>query len=88
MGGFFFKSGYNITPYCDLKNELYHLNNYSVNCKNKWFVIDGKQRQIFYKQSENDHDQRFIDKDIFEIHELLQSDYNIINFQLEILQIG
>ena len=43
---------------------------------------------MFYKESENDHDSRFIDKEIFEIHELLQSDYNIINFQLEILQIG
>ena len=27
------KSGYNITPYCDLENELYHLNNDSVNYK-------------------------------------------------------
>ena len=34
-------------------------------------------------QLENDHDLRFIDKDISEIHELLQGDCNIINFHLE-----
>ena len=38
---------------------------------------------MFYKQSENDHDSRFVDKDISKIHELLQSDYNIINVHLE-----
>ena len=34
-------------------------------------------------QLENDHDSRFIDKDISEIHELSQSDCNIINIHLE-----
>ena len=77
------KSGYNINPYCDLEKELYHLNNDYVKYKNKWFAIDGKQRHLFYKQSENVHDSRFIDKDISEIHELLQSDFNIINFHLK-----
>ena len=62
---------------------MYHLNNDSINYENKWFAIDGKQRQIFYKQSENGHDSRSIDKDISEIHELLHSDCNIINFHLK-----
>ena len=83
VGWVVLKSGYNITPYCNLENELYHLNNDSINYENKWFAIDGKHRQIFYKQSENGHDSRFIDKDISEIHELLHSDCNIINFHLK-----
>ena len=83
VGWVVLKSGYNIISYCDLENELYHLNNDSVNYKNKWFAIDDKQRHIFYKQSKNDPDSRFIDKDISEIHEALQSDYNIINVHLE-----
>ena len=45
--------------------------------------LSGKQRRIFYKQSDNVHESKFIDKDISEIHELLQSDCNIINFHLE-----
>ena len=83
IGWVVLKSEYNITPYCDLENELYHLNNESVKYKNKSFTIDGKQRRIFYKQSDNVHDSKSIDKDLSEIHELLQSDCNIINFHLE-----
>ena len=33
VGWVFLKSGYNITPYCDLENELYHLNNDFVKYK-------------------------------------------------------
>ena len=87
VGWVVLKSGYNITLYYDLENELYHLNNDSIKYKHKWFAIDGKQRQIFYKQLENVHDSRFIDKDISEIHELSQSDCNIIHFHLEKIQI-
>ena len=38
---------------------------------------------MFYTQSENDHNSRFVDRNISEIHELLQSDCNIINVHLE-----
>ena len=38
------KSGYNITPYGELENELYHLNNDSAKFKNNWFAIEGKHR--------------------------------------------
>ena len=38
---------------------------------------------MFYKQSENIHDSRFIDGNISEIHALLKSDCNIINLHLE-----
>ena len=62
---------------------MYHLNNDYINYKNKCFAIYGKQRQIFYKQSENDYDSRFIDKDISKIHEILQSHCNIINVYLK-----
>ena len=72
IGWVVLKSGINITPYCELKNKWYHLNNDSINYKYKQFAIDGKHRQMFYKQSENDHDSRFIDNDISEIHELFQ----------------
>ena len=47
------------------------------------FAIEGKHRLMFYKQSENMHDSRFIDGDIYRIHALLKSDYNIINLHLE-----
>ena len=36
-----------------------------------------------YKQSDNIHDSRFIDGDMFQIHALLKSDCNIINLHLE-----
>ena len=77
-------SRYNITPYGELENVLYHLNNDSVKFKNNWFAIDGKHRQMLYKQSENIQDSRFIDGNIFQIHELLKIDCNIINLHLEI----
>ena len=83
VGWVVLKSGYKITPYCDLENELYHLHNDYINYKNKRFAIDGKERQMFNKESENNHDSRFIDKDMSGIHELLQSYCNIINFYLE-----
>ena len=38
---------------------------------------------MFYKQSENIHDSKFIDGNISEIHALLNSDCNIINLYLE-----
>ena len=77
------KSEYSITPYGELENELYHLNNDSGKFKKNWFVIEGIHRQMFYKQSENIHDSRFIDGNISEIHALLKSDCNIINLHLE-----
>ena len=50
VGWVVLKSGYNITQYGELENELYHLNNDSIKFK-KWFGINGIHRQIFYKQS-------------------------------------
>ena len=64
------KSGYNIQPFCDLENSLYDLNNQYRKQKNKWFSIDGKERQMYYKQNENIDESRFIGGDIKEIHNL------------------
>ena len=36
------KSGYNLNPYCDLKNILYDLNNDHSNKNTDWLSIDGK----------------------------------------------
>ena len=49
------------------------------------FAIEGKHRLMFYKQSENIHDTRFIDGDgdISQIHELLKSDCNIKHLHLK-----
>ena len=77
------KSGYSISSYGLLENAMYHLNNGFVKFKNNWFAIEGKHRQIFYKQSENIHDSRFIDGNISEIHALLKNYCNIINLHLE-----
>ena len=77
------KSEYDVTPYSELDYTLYDLNNDSVKIKNNWFAIEGKHRQMFYKQSENIYDSRFIDGNISQIHALLKSDYNIINLHLE-----
>ena len=83
VGWVVLKSGYNICPFSHLENAVYHLNNDSVKFKHNWFAIDGKHLQIFYKQSENIHDIRFIDGDISQIHELLKIDCNMINLHLE-----
>ena len=77
------KAWYNIVPYGQLENTIYNLNNDSGKSKQNWFAIDGKHLQIFYKQSENIHDIRFIDGDISQIHELLKIDCNMINLHLE-----
>ena len=39
------KSGYSITPYGELENELYHLNNDSAKFKKKLFAIEGIYRK-------------------------------------------
>ena len=83
VGWVVLKSGYNIVPYHPLQNTLYHLNNDSVKFKHNWFAIDGKHLQMFYKQSENIHDSRFIVGDISQIHDLLKSDCKTINLHLE-----
>ena len=62
---------------------MYHLNNDYIKFKNNWFAIKGKHRQIFYKQSENIHDSRFIDGNISQIHTLLKSDCNIKHLHLK-----
>ena len=77
------KSGYNIPPLGHLENAIYHLKNDSVKFKHNWFAIDGKHLQIFYKQSENIHNSRFIDDGISQIHELLKIKCNMINLHLE-----
>ena len=63
-------------------NALYHLNNHYLKQNNKRFLIDEKKRQIYYKQNENIDENRFIDGDINEIHNLLKSDCNTINEHL------
>ena len=62
---------------------MYHLNNDSTKFKKNWFAIDGIHRHMFYKQSENIQDSRFIDGNISGIHALLKSDRNIINLHLK-----
>ena len=62
-----------------MENSLYDLNNQYRKQKNKWFSIDGKERQIYYKQNENIDESRFIDGDIKTIHDLLKGNCNIIN---------
>ena len=72
-----FKSGFNITQSCDLKNALYDLNNDHSTKKTKWYLIDEKERQIFYLKKINKS--RYITGDISESHELLKSDCKSIN---------
>ena len=76
------KSGYNIQPFCDLENSLYDLNNQYPKQKNKQFSIDGKERQMYYKQNENIDESWFIEGDIKDIRDLLKNDCNIINEHL------
>ena len=83
VGWVVLKSGYNIVPYGQLENAMYNLNNDSAKSKQNWFAIDGKHLQMFYKQTENIHDSRFIDNDISQIHELLKIDCDTINLHLE-----
>jgi len=80
VGWVVLKSGYNIVPYGQLENAMYNVNN---NSKRNWFAIDGKNLQMFYRQTENIHDSRFIDNEISQIHELLKIDCDTINLHLE-----
>ena len=65
-----------------MKNALYDLNNQYPKQKNTWFSIDGKERQMYYKQNENIDENRFIEGDIKDILDLLKNDCNIINEHL------
>ena len=48
VGWIVLKSEYNITQSCDLKNALYDLNDDHSTKKTKWYLIDEKERQIFF----------------------------------------
>ena len=69
IGWVVLKSGYNIIPCSDLENQLYIINN---DDHREWFAIDGKQRQMYYKQSKNNHDSRFIENNIMQLHDLFK----------------
>ena len=62
-----------------MENDLYDLNNTHSTKKTNWYSIDGKERQMFYKQKNNINESRFITGNISETHELLKSDCEIIN---------
>ena len=68
------KSGYNTTSKCDFENAFYDLNNDNSTKNTKWYSIDRKKRQIFYKRNGNVSESRFITGDISETHELLKND--------------
>ena len=68
------KSGYNTTSKCDFENAFFDLNNDNSTKNTKWYSIDRKERQIFYKRNGNVSESRFITGDISETHELLKND--------------
>ena len=82
VGSVVLKSRHNIQSFCGMENVLYDINNKYPKQKNKWFSIDGKERQMYQKQNENMDKSKFNDGDIKEIHNLSNNDCNIINEHL------
>jgi len=66
-----------------LEDALYDLNIDVANDKLHWFGIDNYKRQMYYKQSYNFNDTRFLEnKSIEVIHDLLKKDCEVINDHL------
>ena len=77
------KSGFIIIPRSLLENTLYDLNIDVPSDKLHWFGIDNNKRQIYYKQSFNNHNTRFLrPTPIVELHDLLKYDCQVINDHL------
>ena len=77
------KSGFVIKPRSPLKDALYDLNVDVPSDKSHWFEIDKNKRQMYYKQSFNNHDTRFLRKTpIVELHDLLKIYCQVINDHL------
>ena len=77
------KSGFVIKPRSPLKDALYDLNVDVPSDKSHWFGMNNNKRQMYYKQSFNNHDTRFLRKTpIVELHDLLKKDCQVINDHL------
>ena len=73
VGWVVLKSGFIIKPRSLLEDALYDLNVDVPNDKLHWFGIDKNKRQMYYKQSLNFHDTRFLrNTSIVEFHDLLK----------------
>ena len=71
VGWVVLKSGFIIKPRSLLEDALYDLNVDVPNDKLHWFGINNCKRQMYYKQSFNFHDTRFLENtSIEEIHDL------------------
>ena len=62
VGWVVLKSGFIIKPRSPLKDALYDFNVDVPSDKSHWFEIDKHKRQMYYKQSFNNHDTRFLGK--------------------------
>ena len=83
VGWVVLKSGFNIKPQSDLENSLYDVNIETTSNKLRWFGIDNNKRQMYYRQTHNNHDTRCMYPDpIDEIHDLLKDDRQVINDHL------
>ena len=62
---------------------MYDLNVDVPNDKLHWFGIDKEKRQMYYKQSYNIHDTRFVENESIKLlHDLLKKDCEVINDHL------
>ena len=83
VGWVVLKSGFIIKPRSLLENTLCDLNIDVPSDKLHWFGIDNSKRQIYYKQSFNNHNTRFLrPTPIVELHDLLKYDCQVINDHL------
>ena len=73
VGWVVLKSGIIIKLRSPLEDALYDLNNDVSSDKSHWFGLDNNKRQMYYKQSLNNHDKRFLRKTlIVELHDILK----------------
>ena len=83
VGWVVLKSGFIIKPRSLLEDALYDLNVDVPNDKLHWFGIDKCKRQMYYKQSFNINETRFVENESIElIHDLLKKDCEVINDHL------
>ena len=77
------KSGFIIKARSLLEDSLYDLNVDVPSDKSHWFGIDNNKRQMYYKQSFNNHDTRFLrTTPIVELHALFKKNCQVINDHL------
>ena len=83
VGWVVLKSGFIIKPRSLLEDALYDLNVDRPNEQLHWFGIDKCKRQMYYKQSYNVNDTRFVENESIElVHDLLKKDCEVINDHL------